>query len=159
VKNKIEKVADKFKKLPKAAKVKTVATKISWQEFVEKEKFSDETKKQVSALVKFFESTTKWKCVMWGKIFGFGNWEYISEKTGRNGIWPATAFAVRSNGIVIYTMMGHKSYPGFLKDLGKYKDAGKSCLQIKKIEDINLKVLEKLIKQSLVDLKKKYTVK
>jgi hypothetical protein len=46
----------------------------------------------------------------------------------------------------------------YYETLGVDKSSGKSCLAIKKIEDINLKVLEKLIKTSLQDLNKKYKV-
>lgn len=158
----MNKIKDNFKKLPKAAKVKTVKQEISWQDFLAQEKknkkVSDAQAADVVELVKIFENATKWQCVMWGNMYGFGTWEYVSEKTGRNGIWPATAFAVRANGIVVYTMMGHANYPEILARLGKFKDAGKSCLSFKKLEDIHTPSLKKLIQTSLKDLKKKYMV-
>lgn len=150
--------AKNLKKLPKPAKVKTVATKISWQDFLEKGKFSENEKRDAKILVKLFEKVTKSKTVMWGSIFGYGIYHYVSPKTGRNGDWPAAAFAMRKNAVTVYTMRGYKGYSDILKGLGKHKISGGSCVYIKKLADIDLKVLEKLVKQGLIDLKKKNRV-
>ena len=146
------------KKLPKPAKVKTVTTKVSWQDFLKNGKFSEQEKKDAEVLVKIYEKVTKSKCVMWGSIFGFATWHYVSPKTGRNGLWPASAFALRKGNITVYVMSGAKNYSKILEKLGKYKISGGSCVYIKKLEDIDLKILEKLIKLGLEDLKKKYKV-
>lgn len=140
----------------KKAEVKTKPTKVDPNTFVKTLKKDEQ--QIATELIKVFEKATGWKCVMWGKIFGFGLWHYVSPNTGRFGDWPATGFAMRTTGPVIYTMLGHKNYPEILAKLGKYKDAGKSCLGFKKLEDIDMKVLQKIIKTSLADMKKKYEV-
>jgi hypothetical protein len=137
---------------------KTVATKVTSEDFIKSLKVSPEQKKDIESLVKLYEKVTKKKCVMWGQIFGFGEYHYKYE-SGREGDSLASGFAVRANGLMIYTFIGHAKYPELLKNLGKFKSSGKSCLAIKKLSDVNLKVLEQLIKVSLVDLKKKYEVK
>jgi hypothetical protein len=55
--------------------------------------------------------------------------------------------------------MGWANYSDSLKQLGKYKLSGKSCLASKKVSDIDLRVLQSLIKQSLRDMKAKYATK
>lgn len=135
---------------------KTQPTEIEARNFA-KQNFSPDRQKEILQLVDFFEKITGKKCVMWNKIFGFGKYHYKYD-SGREGDFLATGFAVPKTGFTIYTIMGHENYPEILKDFGKYKSSGKSCLAIKKIEDINLKVLEKLIKTSLQDLNKKYKV-
>lgn len=56
-------------------------------------------------------------------------------------------------------MMGWETYKKDIAALGKYKLSGKSCLAIKSVEDIDLKVLKVVVKQSLVEMKKKYKTK
>ncbi len=143
--------------MKKQNKNKTVATKVSVKSFLESENFSTGEKDSAKILVKIFEKVTKKKCVMWGKIFGFGQYHYVGKST--EGDWPATGFALRKNAITIYIMMGVKNYPEIMKKLGKYKLSGGSCVYIKKLEDIDLKVLEKLIKVAFVDLNKRWKTK
>ena len=133
---------------------KTVPTKVSVSSFLDGENFSSEEKKSARALVKLFEKVTKKKCVMWGKIFGFGKYHYVGKSS--EGEWMATGFAMRKNAITIYIMSGVKNYPKLLESLGKYKLSGGSCVYIKNLEDIKLNSLEKLIKAGFVDLQKKY---
>jgi hypothetical protein len=93
---------------------------------------------------------------MWGKIFGFGTYHYVIKS--READWMATGFALRKNAITIYIMSGAEKQQELLKDLGTYKLSGGSCVYVKKIEDIHLNVLEKLIEAGLSDLKKKWVI-
>ncbi len=135
---------------------KTVPTKVSVKSFLESENFSPEEKKSAKVLVELFEKVTKKKCVMWGKIFGFGLYHYKGKS--REGDWMATGFALRKNAITIYIMCGLAYQKDLLKDLGKYKLSGGSCLYIKKLEDVKLNILEKIVKTGLQELKKKSKV-
>lgn len=135
---------------------KTVPTKVSVESFLESEDFSIEEKNSARILVKLFEKVTKKKCVMWGKIFGFGQYHYVGKSS--EGEWMATGFALRKNAITVYIMMGSKNYKELMKELGKYKLSGGSCIYIKKLEDVDLKVLEKIIKVGFVELSKKWQV-
>ncbi|NIR63493.1 MAG: DUF1801 domain-containing protein, partial [Aliifodinibius sp.] len=68
--------------------------------------------------------------------------------SGREGDWFLTGFSPRKQNLTLYIMAGFDRYDELLEKLGKYK-TGKSCLYVKKIEDINLEVLEELIKNSV----------
>lgn len=139
-----------------ATQNKTVPTKVSVTSFLESDNFSAEEKKDAKTLVKLFEKITKKKCVMWGKIFGFGTYHYVGKSS--EGEWMATGFALRKNAITLYVVMGIENYSTLLKKLGKHKLSGGSCLYIKSLEDIDMDVLEQLIKAGFSDLEKKYKV-
>jgi hypothetical protein len=111
---------------------------------------------EAKQLLKIFTAVTNAKPVMWGNIFGFGSYHYKYD-SGREGDFLATGFAMRKGGPTIYIMPGYNDYGDLLEKLGPHK-LGKSCLYIKKIEDLHLPTLEKLIKAGLRDLKKQYPV-
>jgi hypothetical protein len=117
---------------------------------------SKDEQQQAKLLVKIFKGATKMKPVMWGNIVGFGSYHYKYE-SGREGDFLATGFAMRKSGPTIYIMPGYSDYRSLLKDIGPHK-LGKSCLYIKRVEDIDVKILQKLIKAGLQDLRKKYPV-
>ena len=95
---------------------------------------------------------------MWGKIFGFGQYHYVGKSS--EGEWMATGFALRKNAISVYIMCGFKNdQEALLKDLGKHTVSGGSCLYIKKLDDIDMTVLERIIKTGLVELSKNHEVK
>ncbi|MCG3209766.1 MAG: hypothetical protein FOGNACKC_03393 [Anaerolineae bacterium] len=84
---------------------------------------------------------------MWGdSIVGFGSYHY-KYASGREGDWFLTGFSPRKQNITLYIMAGFDQYDALLKKLGKFK-TGKSCLYIKKLEDIDLPTLRDLVKQS-----------
>lgn len=88
---------------------------------------------------------------MWGKgIVGFGRCRY-KYASGREGEWMLTGFAPRKNDVTLYITQGFEPYPDLMARLGKYS-AGKSCLHIKKIEDVAMDVLRELITRSVESL-------
>ena len=92
---------------------------------------------------------------MWGNsIIGFGNYHYKYE-SGREGDWFLCGFSPRKQNLSIYLMCNFDGLEDLLTDLGKYKKSV-GCLYIKKLEDINIKVLEKMIKRAIQILKNKY---
>ena len=108
-----------------------------------------------SALIKLMKKVTKSTPKMWGpSIIGFGKYHYKYE-SGHEGNSCLTGFSPRKQNITLYIMPGVDHHPDLLKELGKYK-AGKGCLYIKKLDDVNLSVLENLIAESVDFLKKKY---
>lgn len=135
---------------------KTQPTKISPEKYL-KENFKGKEKIQSEALelVDLYSKITGSPCVMWNKIFGFGKYYYKDSKGGDH-THLVTGFAVSSTGFTLYNMINWENYKKELAELGKYKLSGKSCLAIKSIEDINLKILKVLIKSSLAEMKKKY---
>ena len=81
---------------------------------------------------------------MWGNsIIGFGN-THLKYESGRELDWFKSGFSNRKDAITIYSMYGFISQPELLKKLGKVK-TGKGCLYIKKLADIDLKVLEAML--------------
>lgn len=105
-----------------------------------------------------FKKITKEKPKMWGtSIIGFGKYHYKSERSSQEGDWPLTGFSPRKQNLTLYIMPGFKEYQPLLKKLGKHKISGGSCLYIKRLSDVDMSVLEKLIKQSFTLMKKKHT--
>lgn len=84
---------------------------------------------------------------MWGKsIIGYGSYKY-KYKSGREGEWMLTGFSPRKAATTLYIMSGFEQYDGLMEKLGKYK-TGKSCLYVKKLEDVDTDVLKQLVRQS-----------
>jgi hypothetical protein len=85
---------------------------------------------------------------MWGDaIVGFGQYRY-KYASGREGDWFLTGFSPRKGNLTLYIIAGFAEYGDLLSRLGKYKSA-KSCLYIKKLEDIDLSVLQELVTRSV----------
>ncbi len=81
---------------------------------------------------------------LWGaNIVGFGKYRYHYE-SGRSGEWPVIGFSPRKNDLTLYLMAGFEKHPELMAKLGKHK-TGKSCLYLKRLADVNLGVLERLI--------------
>jgi hypothetical protein len=95
-------------------------------------------------ILEMMERVTGEKAKMWGEsIVGFGSYHYVYA-SGREGDWMCTGFSPRKAAMTIYVMPGFEKKPALMKKLGKFKTA-KSCLYIKKLEDVDIKVLEKLV--------------
>lgn len=135
---------------------KTQPTNISPEKFL-KENFKGKEKVQSEALtlVDLYSKVTGSTCVMWNKIFGFGKYHYFDSKGGEH-THLITGFAISSTGFTLYNMIGWESYKKEIEKLGKYKLSGKSCLAIKSTVDIDLQVLEAVIKGSCNEMKKRY---
>jgi hypothetical protein len=137
--------------------IKTHVSDASVTEFIDK--VPDETKRSDSfVLLELFEKVTGEKPKLWGtSIIGYGQYHYKSERSRQEGDWPLTGFSPRKQNLTLYIMLGFADYSDELKKLGKHKTS-KGCLYINKLADIDLKVLEKIVKQSYEAMKKKYNV-
>lgn len=92
---------------------------------------------------------------MWGgSIVGFDSYHYVYS-SGREGDWPAVGFSPRKQALSLYIMSGFTKYQDLMAKLGKFK-TGKSCLYVKKWEDIDEDVLSELISDSIAYIKEKY---
>jgi hypothetical protein len=92
---------------------------------------------------------------MWGtSIVGFGTYHY-KYKTGREGDWFLAGFSPRKKSLTIYLMGGHDGSEELLDKLGKHK-LSVGCLYINKLSDVDIEILEKLIKKSVESLLKMY---
>ena len=109
-------------------------------------------------LIEMMKKVTGSEPKLWGSsIIGFGKYHYKYD-SGHEGDSCLTGFSPRKQNISLYVMLGIIDNQDLLKDLGKHK-AAKGCLYIKKLDDVNMSILEKLVKRSVDALKKKYTVK
>jgi hypothetical protein len=134
------------------AELKTQENDSSVEDFLNS--VDDERKRQDSyAILELMRKVTKLEPKMWGdSIIGFGNYHY-RYASGREGEWFLTGFSPRKRTLTLYIMSGFAEYDSLLADLGKYT-TGVSCLYIKKLEDVNLKILRKLVTQSVKHMSK-----
>lgn len=112
----------------------------------------EQRRKDCFRLLEIMKAETKAEPAMWGtSIVGFGGHQYKYE-SGRELEWFLVGFAPRKQDLTLYIMGGLERYPSLMKKLGKHK-TGKSCLYIKKLEDVDLSTLKQLIKESVADLR------
>lgn len=139
------------------AENKTKATKLSVTEFInsieDKQKRADA--KTVSAMIR---KVTGARAKMWGtSIVGFGEYHYKYD-SGREGDFMIAGFSPRKKALTVYIMAGFSRFDTLMKNLGKYK-TGKSCLYIRRLSDIDEKILEQLITKSVEYMRKNYVTK
>ena len=92
---------------------------------------------------------------MWGtSIVGFGSYHY-KYQSGREGDWLVTGFSPRKQNLAVYIVPGFSRYSTLMSRLGKYK-TGKSCLYLRRLGDVDQKVLRQLVTRSVADMKKLY---
>ena len=109
----------------------------------------DETRRSdCRTIAKLMEKLTGSKPQLWGaSIVGFGTYHY-RYASGREGDWFITGFAPRKNDLTLYILSGFTRFEDLMSRLGRHK-TGKSCLYIRRLEDIDMKVLEELIRESV----------
>lgn len=110
---------------------------------------SDTKKREDSfIIIDLMKKVTKAEPKMWGdSIIGFGSRRF-KYTSGRKLDWFLTGFSPRKQNLTFYIMSGFDEYNELVKNLGKYKTS-KACLYVKKLEDIDMKVLKEMIKLSV----------
>nr|WP_256558299.1 DUF1801 domain-containing protein [Halobacillus sp. A1] len=107
------------------------------------------------ALLDIFTEVTGYQAKMWGPtIIGFGSYHYIYD-SGHEGDAPLTGFSPRKSKISLYFATGDNKRDELLSSFGKHT-TGKACVYLNKLDDIDIKVLKKLIKRSMCFLREKY---
>src|SRR5712691_11252168 len=136
------------------AENKTKPTKSSVAAFIDE--LADETRRaDAKALVKLMQSATGEKPKMWGpSIIGFGSYHYAYD-SGREGDMPLIGFSPRKAATVLYITTGFSGSQALLAKLGKHTMSG-SCLHIKKLTDVDQKVLEGIVAKSAATMREKY---
>ena len=129
------------------AELKTKETEESVAEFLDR--VNDESrKKDCQTVLKLMKEATKAEPKMWGdSMVGFGRYRY-KYASGKEGEWFVTGFSPRKNDLTLYITSGFEAFDDLLKRLGKHKTSV-SCLHIKNLKDVDLKILKELIKQSV----------
>lgn len=108
-------------------------------------------------LVKLFEEWTGYKPQMWGPaIIGYGRHRYEYE-SGRTGEMLAAGFSPRKANMVLYVGTRFPGKEALLAKLGKHRTSV-ACLYIGRLDSVDLKVLEKIVKGSLKATKDKHEV-
>ena len=137
------------------AETKTKLTERSVDSFIATVE-DDNVRADCYTLINLMEKIISEKPKMWGPaIIGFGKYAYKYE-SGRSGEICMTSFSPRKANITLYVLAGFPGQAELLQKLGKHK-SGKGCLYIKKLDDVNINVLESLIKESIKFLKEKYS--
>lgn len=133
------------------AKLKTQRTGKSVSEFLRG--VSDaQRRKDCEAVAGLMEKATGAKAKMWGpSIIGFGDYRY-KYASGRELDWFLTGFSPRKDSLTLYIMPGFDRYDSLLSKLGKHK-TGKSCLYIKRLDEVDLSVLRELVASSVARMK------
>ena len=133
---------------------KTKATEASVESYLSA--IEDEARrKDCEALAQLMTKATKQPPKMWGtSIVGFGSYHYKYE-SGREGDSCLTGFSSRKSDISVYLLASFPRREELLSKLGKYKVGG-GCLYIRKLSDVDLKVLEQLVVGSVTERKRHY---
>jgi hypothetical protein len=134
------------------AEPKTKPTKASVEKFLNQ--IPDETKREDSfQIARMMQEITGKEPKMWGSsIVGFDSY-YYKYASGHEGEWPIAAFSPRKQDLTIYIMPGFEEHVDLMKQLGKHRTA-KSCLYIKRLSDVHVPTLKKLIRLSVKEMKK-----
>ncbi len=137
--------------MAKSAELKTKVNKASVEGFLNSVA-DEQTRKDCFEILKMMKKVTKEEPKMWGaSIVGFGSYHYIG-KSGREGDWMLTGFSPRKQYLTLYLMGGFDSEKKLLEKLGKYKTSV-GCLYIKKLDDVDKKVLKELVIASVKKMK------
>jgi len=136
----------------KMAELKTKENTASVDDFLNTVK--DEAKRaDCVAIVDMMRAITKCEPKMWGSsIIGFDSYHY-KYASGHEGDAALTGFSPRAQNITLYILAGFEQYDELMQKLGKYT-TGKSCLYIKRLSDVHVPTLKKLIQASVKHMKK-----
>ena len=138
------------------AELKTKVTDENVHAFINTFADSEQKRKDSFELMKIMEDFTGYPARMWGpSIIGFGSYHYKSERSRQEGDWPLVGFSPRKSAISLYVFTGLPEHEYLLKDLGKFK-MGKACIYVKKLSDIDVESLKRMMRVSIDFLKAKY---
>ena len=135
------------------AEPKTRPTKASVAAFIGKVT-GEERREDCRTLVRIMKKISKSDPVMWGPaIIGFGT-QQLRYANGSELDWPLLAFSPRKRDLTLYIMSGFGDRDGLLAKLGRHR-TGKACLYLKRLSDVDMKVLEQLIASSMKQARSK----
>ena len=115
----------------------------------------DTRREDALTLLELMGRLSGFEAKMWGPtMVGFGRYHYKYD-TGREGDWFLVGFSPRKANQVIYLMPGYENFDDELARLGKHK-IGKSCLYINKLADVDLAVVEEMVRYTIDLLHENY---
>lgn len=136
--------------------IKTRVNDASVEDFINSVE-GDTKRADAFKLLEMYRVITGEEPKMWGSsMIGFGKYHYKSDRSQQEGDWPLAAFSPRKQSLTLYIMSGVGEYDDLLARLGKHKTS-KACLYINKLSDVDMSVLEKLIRRSYDDAVKEFS--
>lgn len=112
-------------------------------------------RKDAKRIDQIMRSVTGSNPVLWGSsLVGYGRYDY-RYASGREGSWFLTGFSPRKRNLVIYVMSGFSTEPALMRRLGRHK-TGRSCLYLRKLDDVDLDVLTELVRRSVELIRKRH---
>jgi len=136
------------------AQNKTQPTKLKVSDFIAS---IEDTQKRADCreLMKMMHEVTGKRATMWGpSIIGFGRYHY-KYASGREGEFFLSGFSPRKQALTIYVMSGFQKHSKLMEKLGTFK-TGKSCLYVKRLDDIDSEVLARLVQKSVDYMRETY---
>ncbi|MCU0358601.1 MAG: DUF1801 domain-containing protein [Cyclobacteriaceae bacterium] len=141
-----------------AKKNKTTETEVNVMDFINS--FVENEQKRADSL-QLIALMRKWSGVepkMWGPtIIGFGSYHY-RYASGHEGDACLIGFSPRKAEFSLYVYAQGSNSEHLLEGLGKFK-MGRACIYFKRLDDLDLKVLEKLCKSTIRFLQETYGTK
>ncbi len=136
------------------AKNKTTENDLSVENYINN--VTDKKRREdVQKLVEIFEETSGFPPKLWGEaIIGFGSYHYKYE-SGHQGDAPVVGLSNRAAQISLYVYQDQDDQENLFSQLGKVKTA-KACIYIKKLEDVNINILKKVITNSIKTIQNIY---
>jgi hypothetical protein len=137
------------------AELKTKLNNASVDAFIRKLK-DERAEADCRTIIRLMQKATKAEPKMWGtSIVGFGS-RHLKYASGRELDWMQIGFSPRKQNLTLYILNGFEGQNTLLKQLGKHS-TGKGCLYIKKLEDVDLKVLDQIVTNSVKAMKNEKT--
>lgn len=138
------------------AEIKTKQTDANVEDFINSFAETEQKRQDGFELLKIMQEFAGYDPKMWGPtIIGFGQYHYKSERSKQEGDLPLVGFSPRKAAISLYVYSGCSGQEELLKELGKFK-MGKACIYVKKLADINIEVLKKMMQTTITFLRSKY---
>ncbi len=132
----------------KLAEIKTKPTVASVEDYING-LAGEQQRTDSFALIDMMKKASGADPVLWGNsMIGFGNKRYKSPTSGREVDWFLIGFAPRKANLSLHLTMALNQHDPLLKKLGKHKTGG-GCLYINKLDDVDLKVLKKIIDNAM----------
>lgn len=137
------------------AKNKTTETETRVSDFINTFVEDDTKRNDAFELAKIMQQVTGFEPKIWGpSIIGFGSYHY-KYASGHEGDAPLAGFSPRKAAISLYVYLSEENREELLSKLGKHK-AAKGCIYVKKLSDIDVEVLKKMVLVSVEYLQKLY---
>ena len=135
--------------------MKTTPTGASVKAFIDA--IGDEQRRrECRAVMTIMKAATGASPKMWGpSIVGYGSYHYKYD-SGREGDWFLAGFSPRKQDLTLYIMSGFAGHAELMQKLGRHK-TGVSCLYLRTLDDVDVKVLETLIRGSVAAIRQQAT--